>query len=144
MHSLGNPSKTTFLHVESGKTFLEFEAAAAIKRGQPLKLDATGKATPWAKADLEHTLIGYAYNDAAVGEFVTAFVRGYAVIYALSAAALNCGPVAYNSYDAATVVGGVSGYNKYDDNQVGATEVNGWALDAAAAADVLIRVLLKN
>lgn len=143
MNILGSNSKTTFLASEPEKISVEFTTALAIKKGQPIKLTAAGLATPWAPADLLHTLVGYAYSDCAVGELLTVWTRGYCIIYALSNAALSAGPVAYTSYDASTVVGGVSGYSKYATNATPAQN-NAWSLNQATAADELIMVLLMD
>lgn len=142
--TLGGASKTTFLASEEYKITVELEANEAIKKGQPIKLTADGKAAVWAKADGKDLLIGYAYGDCAVGELTTIWSRGFAMIYAVSKAAQNAGPATYDSYNAATDVGGTKGYNVYSLSVIGTDEVNGWSLDVATAANQLIRVLLMD
>lgn len=139
----GSNTKTSFLHTEAHKTTQEFTASVAIKRGQLVKLDDLGTVSIWAAADGRFKCIGVAYNDAAIGEFITIWTRGYAIIWALSNAAVVCGPVTVSSYDAVTVVGGVSGYPKYAVAAADADTV-GWALDDASGANELIRVLLTD
>lgn len=141
--TLGNKSKTTILNSESHKLSLEFEAAEAIKKGQPVKLNAAGKVAVWAKADGRDLLVGYAYSDAALGDNVTVFTRGFMVIFAASAGAFSCGPVIYNGYST-TTINDTSGYSTYDDNPGTGETNNGWALDAATGANQLVRILLMN
>jgi hypothetical protein len=145
MYVLGGTSKTTFLATEGEKIAVEFEAAVALKHGQPVKLTADGKVTAWAKGDLLHTLIGYVYapEAAAIGDLATVITRGFAIINGISTGALATGPVAYQGYDAATDVDGTTGYNQYA-NSATAAENNGWALDAAAGAGEIVRVLLQG
>ena len=140
---LGGKSKTVFLHSEEDKTSQEFITSAIVKNGQPLKLDNAGTVSPWAATDLIHKLVGYAISDAASGEMVTAWTRGYAIIYAISSAATNAGPVAYQAYDSSTDIGGTTGYSTYT-NSATAAQNNGWALDQSAGANELIRILLMD
>jgi hypothetical protein len=142
--TLGGASKTVFLTTEAHKTTIEATASAAIKKGQPIKLTATGQAAIWAVADGIDALIGYAYADCASGELTTIWSRGYAIIYGISNASQNAGPVKYTSYDTADAVGGLTGYSKYSAATVGTDAVNGWALDNATAANQLIRILLQD
>lgn len=143
-NTIGGQSKTTFLNTESHKLSLEFTANAAVKSGQPVKLTNDGKVTPWAKTDDIKLCIGYAYQSADADENVTVMTRGYIVLMAVSSGSnLNAGPVAYAGYDNSTDLGGGRiGYSQY--GAVGADSQNGWALDAAASAGTLIRVLLMN
>jgi hypothetical protein len=141
---LGSTTKNTFLATEADKIYIEATCGAtALKKGQPVKLSNTGTLNPWAKADLIHTLVGYAYADCAIGELVTIVTRGYAIIYGISTAALNCGPVAYQAYNAVDTVGGCIGYSEYA-NSATAAENNGWALDDAAGDAELVRILLMD
>jgi predicted RecA/RadA family phage recombinase len=143
MYSLGSNTKNTFLAVENGKIALEFEAAADVKKGQPVKLTAAGKVTPWASADTKTFLLGVAHKDAATGELVTVVTRGYALINALSAAAINPGPVTYSSYDSSTSVNGTTGYSKYNATATDAERM-AFNLTVAAGADALIQVLIMD
>lgn len=140
--SLGSNSKTTFLATEEDKITIEFTTAAVVKKGQPVKLTPAGLVTPWATTDGVASLIGYVYADAASGDLVTVWSKGFIILYGLSNAIQNAGPVAYTSYDSTTDIGSI-GYSKY----AAATDpltINGWSLDAATAAGQLIRVLLMN
>lgn len=141
MKTLGNQTITIELHSENHKTGIELEAAAAIKKGQPIKLTSVGKATPWAKADLQHTFIGHARWDAAIGDMVTIASRGYAILHGISNAAVTCGPITYEGLQAS---GQYTGIAKYGSASVDATNCIGWALDDAAGAGELIRVLMKD
>jgi hypothetical protein len=141
--SLGKTSKTVFLATEEEKITHELVASAAIKAGQPIKLTATGTAAVWVNTDGVKALVGYAVTDAASGEYVTIWTRGFAIIYALSNAAQNAGPVEYTSYDTTTEIGDNTGYSKYAASS-DATKINGWALDDAADAGELIRVLMMD
>lgn len=138
--ALGNQTRTLILQEEAHKLTVEFECAVAVKKGMPVKLTTDGQITPWAKTDLQHLCIGYAYGDAAIGELCTIWTRGYMLINALSQAALSCGPATYES----TVASGTNtGYTKWDDG-ADATNIGGWILDDADGADQPIRVLIKN
>lgn len=142
--TLGSKTKTTFLHTEAHKTTQEFTVGAtAVKSGMPIKLDTDGKISPWVKTDGLHLLVGYCYNDAAVGALVTVWTRGYMIIFALSNAAINAGIASYESFDAASEVEGTVGYSKYSQGTT-AANTNGWALDSATGANELIRVLLLD
>lgn len=139
--ALGGASRTIFLQHEAHKLTVEFEASAAIKAGEMVKLVNDGRIAKWVKTDLQHLCIGIAVMDAAAaGDMVTVWTRGYCLITALSHAALNAGPALYES----TVANGDNaGYTKWDDG-ADATNIAGWILDDAAAPDELIRVLIKN
>lgn len=138
--TLGNETKTTFLAIESHKMSQEFDASAVVRRGQPVKLAADGSVVPWTGADPLTSLLGYCYTDAAIGELVTVFVRGFMLIYAITDAALNAGPASYKTYDGTTSIGGKIGYSQY--TAVGAGQnANAWNLDTAGAANTLVRIL---
>lgn len=143
MNTLGTPSKTTILTSEAHKTTQEFTVGAtAVKKGQPVMLDATGKVIPWDAADRQ-SLIGYSYADAAIGDNTTVWTRGYMIVFALSSAALIPGPVTYVDYNTAAVSNGNTGFSRYK-QAVDEPHTNGWALDVATAANKLIRVLLMG
>lgn len=141
--TFGSPSKTIVLATEEDKIAIEFAAAAAIKEGQPVKLDATGKVAIWAKADGRSSLLGFALMDAASGALVTIETRGYALLYGISAAAQASGLATINGYDTTTDVGGTKGYNTIGITATD-TEMIGWALDVAAGAGQLIRFLVRD
>jgi hypothetical protein len=143
LQSLGSNTKTVFLAIESHKLSLEFTATAVIKKGQGVKLAVDGSIVPWLKTDIRDLCIGYAYSDGAINDLVTVFVRGFILMYGISTAANNAGVVCAQTYDAATVVNGLTGYVPYA--PAGGGEFNNaWSLDQTAAAGVLIRVLLMD
>ena len=149
LKSLGSGSVTTFLEAEGGKLAVEMTAAAALKKGQPVKLNATEGIVAWDPAsDVKYTLFGYCQKDCASGEVVTVYAVGFAMIWALSKAAQASGPVKWDSYDGSTNVDaqnagtGGAGYNVYAAASTDPT-TNGWSLDTSAAAGELIRVVLR-
>ncbi len=140
LNTLGSTTKSTFLkEVENHKLHQEFEVAAAttIYKGQPVKLDATGKIVPAGAAETEHTVIGYAIMNGAAGELVTVGMRGYGIVWVESVAAVVPGPVKYTGYNATTE------YNQVDSGTVTQANAIGWALDVAAGADELVRMVIK-
>lgn len=150
LSSLGKVTKNTILKSEPDKLNEEFTVAAAqtIYQGQPVKLNNAGEVTPWATADGEALLLGYALcqTPAAAGDLVTISVRGYITLMAITGGALNCGPVTYSSYDTSTDISGTTGYMIVAAATVTsgvAPGMIGWSLDQAAGANALIRVLLK-
>lgn len=145
LFSLGNPSKSTVLAEEEFKIRVEFTTAADVKRGQLVKLTAAGLITPWAKTDLQHLCIGYCDADILSGALATVVTRGYAIIYALSAGAVNAGMGTYNSYDTtdADTTFGAKGYNVWG-VATDVTDCVGWILDQATLANQLMRVLVKD
>lgn len=143
--SLGGNSKTTLLAEEEDKIRLEFTTAAIVHKGQLVKLTAAGLVTPWAKTDLQHLAIGYADAETASGALVTIVCRGYGLLFGIVAGATNAGPGTVNGYDTSdtdTYQGGV-GYNIWG-VATDVTDCVGWILDQAAAANALVRVLVKN
>ena len=143
--TLGKTSKTVFLALENDKITQEFTVGAtAVSAGMPVKLDANGAVVPWVKTDGEQFLIGYAHTDQAIGTLVTVNTRGFVLMYALSAGAVVPGPVTYEGYDTTTAIGDNLGYITVDDGSITVANCIGWALDAAAGAGSLIRVLMKN
>lgn len=141
LSNLGEKTKSAFLkEVENHKLHQEFEVAASntVFKGQPVKLDATGKIVPAAAAEAEHNIIGVAIMDGAEGELVTVGMRGYAIIWAESVAALTPGPIKYTGYN------GTTEYNQVDSGTVTQANAMGWALDVASAAAELVRVVIKD
>lgn len=146
--TLGKNTKNIIFKSEEHKLTEEFTVASgnSVKIGQPIKLNNAGEVLPWATADGDALLIGFAISDQAAGELVTVWVRGFLVAKAITAGALNCGPVTYSSYDSSTDIDGTTGYMV-----VGAASVSsgvaagmiGWCLDEADGANDVVRVLLK-
>lgn len=144
--SFGTSTKSVVLAEEEDKIRIEFTTAAIVKKGQPVKLTATGTITPWAKTDLQHLCVGYCDADAASGALVTVVCRGYAIIFGISAAAVVCGPGTYNGYDstnADTNQYSAIGYSIYG-AATDVTDAIAWVIDPASAANQLMRVLIKN
>lgn len=137
--SFGEQTKSIFLNeVEGDKLHLAFEATTVVKKGQPVMMsgDDTIAAATAGGAD-NYKVIGYSIQDGKVGDQVTVAMRGYAVIWAMSGAALAAGPVTYNG-----VNGGDARYTNYITEATPA-EVSGISLDTAAAANEMIRVVLQ-
>lgn len=137
----GGKTKTLFLNnVEEEKLHLAFEADVTIKAGQPVVLTIDGKIEPAAGDATDAALIiGYSIMNGAAGDEVTIAMRGYTTIFAMSDAAQPAGPVSYAG------VNGTDGfYTNYAEVEAidALANANGIALDAAAAANELIRVVL--
>ena len=137
----GEKTKSVFLKaIEANKLHQEFEvkAAAAVVKGQPLKLAVDGTVEPAATDELAFLVIGYAMHTRAAGELVTVAMKAMAILWTQSAGALNAGPVKilataptdplYRSYVATAHATGA--------------DVVGYALDAATGADELVRVAI--
>lgn len=139
--AFGENTKTVFLNeAESHKLHLAFTASVAIKKGQPVKLtddDEVGLLIGDG-TDADH-LLGYSIQNAAVGDQVTIAVRGYAVIFAMSGAAVTVGPVRYSGVNS----GDAMYMNYVDAKTPNLAKMNGQALDSAAGANELIRVVLQ-
>jgi hypothetical protein len=78
--------------------------------------------------------VGVSIHAADPGELLTAFVRGYTVVYAKADGAITAGPVKVTGFDATT------GYTKYAVTTATTNPV-GWALDNVADTEVC-RILL--
>lgn len=144
MNILGTQTKSVFLkQVESHKLHQEFEVAegSAVKVGMPVKMNAVGEIVPLADDDDAGLCLGYSVHNAAGGETATIGMKAFAIVFAISEAAITTvRPVK---------VKGVSTVDtdlmSYENIAVGATEVgmaNGWALDAASGAGEKIRIAL--
>ena len=136
--AMGDKSKTVFLKgVESHKIHHEFEVAvgAAVKVAQPVKLNTDGLVVPAAAGDGD-AIIGYSIHDGAAGELVTVAMRAFVIVYAMTSAAVNAGPVEYEPPSTED-----ADYMLYVNVDTGSAV--GWALDKATVADELIRVALK-
>lgn len=98
--SLGISTKALWkVGPEAHKLHLEFDAGAAIKAGQPLKLQTDGEVEPAAAGDTADLIIGYALTDAASTERVTVVVRGIAVVLGVAGAdSQTPGPVQLGTY----------------------------------------------
>lgn len=141
--SLGGTSKTVFLATEEYKISFQATASVALSSGQPVKLTTNGQLAVWTSADGRSACIGVVYGDHASGELATVLSRGCMIIYGIAAAIQNAGLVTVSAYDSTTLVGGAKGYNVFAIT-VTDTQIIGWALDAAAAANALIRVLIMG
>ena len=140
--AFGEQTETIFLNdVEAHKLHIAFTVAvgATIKKGVPVKLNATGEITTVIGDGTDaHAIIGYSIQDAVAGDICTIGVRGYAVVYARAKTAIVPGPVFYALQDSVEPE-----YSMYEDTAVTAANMNGWSLDAATALHDEIRVLLK-
>lgn len=135
----GEETKTLFLKQETHKLAHEFEVAAAntITKGSLVSLDATGKVTLAIDGAKAVNVIGYSIHDAAAGELCTVIMKAHTIVFASPNGILDAGAVAYdgpNDEDAT--------YQSYDAPAVELDDVVGWALDAAAAENEIIRVAL--
>lgn len=142
--SLGKPTKTTFLATEPDKITAELTALVQVYKGNAIKLDpTTGSAALWAVADGRDKLFGYCSGDAAAGTLVTVFTRAFAVVYGISSAAIQAGPVAPQGYDNTTPISGVTGYDTWANSST-EQQITGWTTTPAAAADDLIIIYLMD
>ena len=109
-----------------------------VRPGMPVEINpATGKIIPLANdGNLEY--IGVSLHTSKGGELVTVALRGYAVIFAQASEVLSPGPVNWDSYDE------TKQENKYNQTSVTTITFQGWALDAAAAAGDIIRVVVRS
>lgn len=141
MTTIGDKTRTIFLQEENHKLHVEFIAASQIRAGMPVKLDATGKVSPFVTGDTAD-FIGIARKDAATDTVVTVAVRGYMVTNVYSQAALSPGMARFHShlYNAGTG----ENYALVTTTSVTATNLTGWVLDSAGAANVLVRMLVKD
>lgn len=135
--TLGDVTRVVFFEEpEPGKIHVEFEALAAVRKGQQVKIDPTSeKVTPIVADEPAVNVIGVAVMSAAIGERVTIATRGYCVVIAQAGAAINAGPVKAGAYDAG---------NDRPTFAADATQalVLGWNLDFLGAAGEH-KVLLK-
>lgn len=138
---LGENPKTIFLKgIENHKLHHEFavETGNSVKKGQPVKLTATGTVVPAAADEPVENIIGHSIHNGAADELITVGMKAMGIVWASPNAAVDAGPVKYaglNSTD--------SDYNAYAAVGAGAaTLLYGWALDQATAADDLIRVAI--
>lgn len=135
--TLGTPATTIMLQGFSNHfTHVEFEAGAAVYKGQPVKLNNSGEVVPLANGDDPSLNIGVAHADVDSGEMVTVCTRGLGVTNAEANAAVNPG--------VAKVVGFHSATSRVLIEQ--ATDIsdfNGWVLDVASTQYDSVRVLHK-
>jgi hypothetical protein len=98
--TLGSVTRLVFVEEpEPGKIHLEFEAAAALKKGQQVKLNAAGKIVALGAGEFRHQCLGVLIQDVADTERATVAVRGYCVVIARAGAAIATGPVEIAAYD---------------------------------------------
>lgn len=99
--SLGSITRVVFIEApEPGKLHIEFEAAAALKKGQQVKLDSTGKIVALGAGEALFLCIGVLVQNVASTERATVACRGYCMVIARAAAAITPGPVKIAAYDA--------------------------------------------
>lgn len=138
--SLGNKTKNNgFLKVESHKLMNSFEAGAAIKKAQPVKLNATGQVVPAAAEEALINIIGYAVFDAAEDEQATVVMRASSIAFVQATVAITPDQlVTYNGYDTTTE------YNRVKLANAAATNQIGWVLEPAANAGDIVLAALFN
>jgi hypothetical protein len=140
--SLGKKTNNTgFLKVESHKLMNSFEVAASnsVKKGQPVKFNATGEVLPAAAEQALTLIIGYALFDAEAGEQATIVMRASSIVFMQASVALNPTElITYNGFDATT------GYNRVKKENATAANQIGWALEVASNAGDIILVALFN
>ena len=139
--AFGDATKTVFLNeAESHKLHIAFTAAVAIKKGQPVKLtdDDTVGLLIGDGTDSDH-IVGYSIQNAEAGDQVTIAMKGYAVIFAMSGGAVTVGPVRYSGVNS----GDAMYMNYVDAKTTNLPKMNGQALDSAAGANEIIRVVLQ-
>jgi hypothetical protein len=93
-----NEPYAVFEYSENHKLHLEFMATGEIKKGAPVEINADGTVSALPVGGDTDTLIGVALMDAEDEELITVAVRGYAVVNAHTAGALNAGLVEYKGY----------------------------------------------
>lgn len=129
-----NTLKPPFLREHYG-VHIALIAAAVLKKGQPVKLDTTGKLVAYVAADTEAIRLGSLSQNAAIGDDVTVYCKGSHLVNALSGGAVVPGPVEYVDFDATT------GLPRYQ-TTTGATKTVGMALIPAASSGTAIEVLI--
>lgn len=133
-NTLGSTTRVVFLEApEPGKLHIEFEAAAALKKGQQVKLDSTGKIVALGAGESLFLCIGVLVQDVANGERATVACRGYCMVIARAAGAITPGPVKIAAYDTANnrpVYADADGI----DNTAKTVETVGHNIDDLAAA----------
>lgn len=142
MTTVGSTTLTKIEHHENHKLTLTKDAGAAIVEGQPCKLNAAGDFIPWTKSDFVHNMIGFAVMDAAQGQEVTVWSRGYGIIMGVSNATQDAGPV---TYEGLQTTGMYTNFGKFGvASDTGTTNAIGWALEPATAAGQQIRVVIRD
>lgn len=135
----GDITKTLFLKSESHKLFNEFEVTTgqAVKKGQPVILNAVGTVTPAGAAAAPHTVIGISMHDGDAGDLVTVMMKAYLITFGeAGTASLTAGPVKLWT----TPLNAVTLRVSVDDASVTAADICGWALDAGTDADDEVRI----
>lgn len=151
----GNTTLSTFNKLESQKLFSEFDVSGVVHKGQPVKLTAAGAVEAALATDPASVVIGVSIHEgnSIYGATVVVSLKGFGIINCFASAAVAPGPVTYDGYDTTKAYPGTqkefAGYNKvktfvFDS----AATVNvqstvfGWAIDAAAAAGDIVRVVV--
>jgi hypothetical protein len=139
MNKFGEKTSTLFLKgPEAHKLHHEFTVAATfeVKKGQPVVLTTDGEVKPAASAADANTIVGYSVHNGKAGELVTITMKPFMMVYAKPNAALVAGPVQYGGQNTAEPE-----YASFVAATSAAKQV-GFALDAADAANDIIRVAL--
>lgn len=98
--TLGSTTRVVFIEApEPGKLHIEFESAASLKKGQQVKLNSTGEIVGLGAGEPLYLCIGVLIQDVENTERATVACRGYCMVIARAAAAIDPGPVKIAAYD---------------------------------------------
>jgi hypothetical protein len=99
-NSLGSTTRLVFTEApEPGKLHVEFEAGTALRKGQQVKLNSTGQIIALAAGESNYQSIGVLIQNVDAEARATVATKGYAMVIALSDAAIDPGPVEIGTYD---------------------------------------------
>ena len=127
--------QATFLTSEVHKLHKEFNYAATVEIGQPVKLTSTGQVTPLEATDSAHLSIGHSVHRRVAGQDGTVMMRGFTELTVEASAIQNAGPVKWASYNT------TSKRSRYAAAADAAT-TQGHALEAATAIGQQITVVI--
>lgn len=107
-----------------------------VHKGELVKLTTTGDITPATSGEVNINIIGFCVQNGEAGEVVTVQMRANAINVMSADGATNAGPVKTTGFNTTT------GRAKASDATVDATNVIGWAVEAAAdAGDILVAMI---
>jgi len=136
--SLPNLSIGDVLEPLSGALVMDYEAAAAIDKGDPVYLSADGKVSPAAS---DQNCIGIAVKDAAVGAICPVCVRGRVKVKA--GGSITRGK-AVKGADSSKRVVALADINEGGTSTISWTLKLGVAEQSATAADDLISIIVAK
>jgi len=135
---LPNLSIGDVLDPVSGALIIDYEAAAAITKGDPVYLSADGKVSPATSAQ---DCIGVATKDAAVGVMCPVIVRGRVKVKA--GGAITRGKAVYGA-DASKRVLALADINEGGTSTISWSRKLGVGEQSATAADDLISIIVAK